>query len=125
MENNEKMTAIVVIAYNRKAPLLRLLKSLNEACYPEGKDIPLPKKTFKSFGLKMRPKDANIIHDINGSDLFLYDTKTKSLASRCLSGLRDFFCKNTVKDGIQLYRTPVLLSTTNAKIALLFIISRP
>ena len=37
----EEMTAIVVIAYNRKAPLLRLLKSLNEACYPEGKDIPL------------------------------------------------------------------------------------
>ncbi len=104
MDNNEKMTAIVVIAYNRKAPLLRLLKSLNEACYPEGKDIPLIISIDKSnsdevgraaqdFERKHGSKDVRLKED-------LYDTKTKSLASRCLSGLRDFFCKNTVKDGI-------------------------
>ncbi len=34
-------TAIVIIAYNRPAPLLRLLESLSNAYYPEGLSVPL------------------------------------------------------------------------------------
>ncbi|MDH2362481.1 hypothetical protein [Priestia megaterium] len=34
----------------------------------------LPFKVLKSFGLKMRPQDMNVIYNIEGDDIFLYDT---------------------------------------------------
>ncbi len=36
---------------------------------------PLPYRIKRSYGLRMRPVDSNIIHNIEGDALFLYDTK--------------------------------------------------
>lgn len=37
----------------------------------------LPYRVIKRFGLKLRPIDANIYNEIEGNDLFLYDTTVK------------------------------------------------
>lgn len=46
----------------------------------------------ESFGLKLRPMEANILHRIEGQDIFLYDTKTGGKAPRLDKGkLEDYF----------------------------------
>ncbi len=35
---------------------------------------PLPYKTVRSYGRRLRPIDANVLYKIDGSDFFLYDT---------------------------------------------------
>ena len=35
----------------------------------------MPFKVVKQYGLNLRPFELNIIHDVNGRDIFLYDTK--------------------------------------------------
>lgn len=37
----------------------------------------LPFKVIKSFGLYMRPQELNVIEDIPGNDIFLYDTSVR------------------------------------------------
>lgn len=39
---------------------------------------PMPYKLIKSFGLAMRPIEANVINNIPGNDIFLYDTTMKA-----------------------------------------------
>ena len=39
---------------------------------------PKPYKVLKSFGLWMRPLELNIINNISGNDIFLYDTNIKA-----------------------------------------------
>ena len=43
---------------------------------------PLPFKIISSFGRRMRPVDANIVHEIEGSAFFLYDTKKAGKSPR-------------------------------------------
>lgn len=38
----------------------------------------LPYKVIKSFGLYMRPQELNVLENIQGNDIFLYDTYTKA-----------------------------------------------
>ena len=48
----------------------------------------LPFKVIKSYGRKLHPIDANIMYDIEGSDLFLYDTECKDAAPTVLNASR-------------------------------------
>lgn len=57
----------------------------------------LPYKVVKSYGLYMRPHELNVIEDIPGNDIFLYDTtqraskpKGKGLQNRLLYHLHGF-----------------------------------
>jgi hypothetical protein len=53
--------------------------------------LPFPYKILKSFALHMRPMELNIINDIEGNEIFLYDTTqkiSKSIKSKVSS---DFF----------------------------------
>lgn len=38
----------------------------------------LPYKVIKSYGLYMRPQELNVIEDVPGNDIFLYDTSVKA-----------------------------------------------
>ncbi len=42
----------------------------------------LPFKVIKSYGRLMRPLDANIVHNIGGEDIYLYDMSQKALAPK-------------------------------------------
>ena len=43
----------------------------------------LPYKMVKSYGLNLEPIEANIIHNISGFDIFLYDLSEKTTAKFC------------------------------------------
>ena len=60
----------------------------------------LPYKVIKSFGLYMRPQELNVIENIPGNDIFLYDTiekgkkpKSKGLQNRLLYHLHGYSYK--------------------------------
>ena len=55
--------AIVVIAYNRTASLLRLLDSLTNAYYPEELDIPLIISVEENLGLRQHVLECGNIAD--------------------------------------------------------------
>ena len=43
-------------------------------------------KVVESFGLKLKPMEANILHGIEGQDIFLYDTKTPDRPPKTAAG---------------------------------------
>lgn len=42
----------------------------------------LPYKVIKTFALQMRPQEQNIIYDVQGNDIFLYDTEIEASKSQ-------------------------------------------
>ncbi len=76
--------AIVIIAYNRSAALLRLLDSLSNAYYPEGLDVPLIISIDKS--------DSNEVADIAGDFIWEHGDKSVRLQEKNL-GLREHVLK--------------------------------
>jgi len=44
--------------------------------------IPRPFKVLKSYGLEVRPPEVNVIKDIPGNDIFLYDTTVSDISPR-------------------------------------------
>ncbi|MCR4656297.1 MAG: glycosyltransferase [Lachnospiraceae bacterium] len=63
----------------------------------------LPFRILKSYGRSLRPVDANIIYDIEGESLFLYDTKETAKApkldkaERCLYNYRALSMKKMLE----------------------------
>ena len=42
----------------------------------------LPYKVIKTFALQMRPQEQNIIYDVQGNDIFLYDSEIEASKSQ-------------------------------------------
>lgn len=57
----------------------------------------LPYKTVRTFARSIRPLDANIIKDIPGSDLFLYDLEEPGEAPKADKGLRYLYNNRAIK----------------------------
>ena len=76
--------AIVVIAYNRGAALLRLLDSLNNAYYPEGFNVPLIISVDKS--------DSSDVANIANEYVWIHGDKSVRLQEKNL-GLREHVLK--------------------------------
>ncbi|MCR4922830.1 MAG: glycosyltransferase [Lachnospiraceae bacterium] len=57
----------------------------------------LPYKVIRSYGRILRPVDANIVADIKGEDLFLYDLKQKDKAPRVKKAKRQLYNYRAIK----------------------------
>lgn len=64
---------IVIDLYGTK-PVMDMLKDNTDIKYVLS-SRPLPFKIVKSYGRQMRPLDANVVYEVEGDDLRLYDVK--------------------------------------------------
>lgn len=77
-------------------------------------------KIIKSYGLKLKPPELNIFHDIKGEDIFLYNTNVKrdnkylKKEDRYLTFYQYFYSGLTIKKSIKFILKKIILSFKSA-----------